>query len=80
MFEVGELKDFARTGDQIQCRRSRRLRDPVELLGCSHLTRSISGLGSWPRRGQAQAPRAEPIQPEIFVSYKLGRGQRSSGR
>ncbi|MEU8820286.1 SAV_2336 N-terminal domain-related protein [Actinoplanes sp. NPDC048796] len=32
MFSVEELEDFARTGDRIQCRLSRRLIDPADLL------------------------------------------------
>lgn len=70
MFEVGELKDFAQTGDQIQCRRSRRLRDPVQLL----MMLSPVVLGRRPGIATADrldaAARAEPVQPEIFVSYK----------
>jgi internalin A len=72
MFEVGELKDFARMGDQIQCRRSRRLRDPVELLRLL----SPDPLERRPRMLTMDRPdatsREEPVQPEIFLSYSWG--------
>jgi Leucine-rich repeat (LRR) protein len=65
MFSIRELKDFARTGDQIQCRVSRRLRDPVALLRGLFPQGddlSLAGSGGQPVR----------IQPEVFVSYKWG--------
>jgi internalin A len=72
MFEVDELKDFAQTGDQIQCRRSRRLRDPVELLRML----SPDALDRRPGILAMEMPGAarpeEPVQPEIFVSYSWG--------
>ena len=72
MFEVGELKDFAQTGDQIQCRRSRRLRDPAELLRML----SPAALGRRPgilaMEMPGTAPREESVQREIFVSYSWG--------
>jgi len=72
MFEVGELKDFAQAGAQIQCRRSRGLRDPVELLRLlsSEALDRRSGILAMERPGPS--PQAEPVQPEIFVSYSWG--------
>jgi internalin A len=72
MFEVGELLDFAATGDQIQCRRSRELRDPgtlLRLLSPDALDRrtGVLAMGT-----AAPAPREEPVQPEVFISYKWG--------
>jgi internalin A len=72
MFEVGELKDFASTGDQIQCRRSRRLRDPVELLRLLSPDALNRRPGVLSMDSPAMAPREEPVQPEVFVSYKWG--------
>ena len=73
MFEVGELKDFAQTGDQIQCRRSRGLRDPVRVAQAAVDRRAGPPSGrSSPWSGRPRAPRAEPVQPEIFVSYSWG--------
>jgi internalin A len=72
MFEVDELKDFAQAGDQIQCRRSRGLRDPaglLRLLSPDALDRRAGGLAL---ETAAPAPREEPVQPEVFVSYKWG--------
>ena len=72
MFEVGELKDFARTGDQIQCRRSRRLRDPAGLLRM--LSPDALDRPARPRAldRPGAALREEPARPEIFVSYHWG--------
>jgi hypothetical protein len=72
MFEVGILEDFARTGDQIQCQASRRLRDPVKLLRM--LTTDTLDLrsGAPITGGPAAVAREEHIKPEIFVSYKWG--------
>ena len=72
MFEVGELKDFAQAGAQIQCRRSRGLRDPVELLRLlsSDAPGHRSGILAMERPDSA--PPAEPVQPEIFISYSWG--------
>ena len=64
MFEVNDLKEFAQAGAQIQCRRSRGLRDPVVLLRLL----SPDALD----RSPVPAPREEPVQPEVFVSYKWG--------
>jgi internalin A len=64
MFEVDELKEFAHARAGIQCRRSRGLRDPVELLRLL----SPDALD----RSPGPAPREEPVQPEVFVSYKWG--------
>jgi hypothetical protein len=69
MFEVGELKDFARTGDLIQCRRSRLLRDPVELLRMLFTGALKDRDAILMADGPIQAPREEPVQPEVFVSY-----------
>ena len=69
-FEVGELQDFARTGDQIQCRRSRRLRHPVELLRL--LSPDVLDYQSGVAAVELAAPRPEPVKPEVFVSYKWG--------
>jgi hypothetical protein len=65
MFSIRELEDFTRTGDQIQCRVSRRLRDPVALL--RGLFPPGEGL-SWAGSGSRPAK----VQPEVFVSYKSG--------
>lgn len=69
MFEVGELKEFAHARAGIQCRRSRELRDAAELL------RLLSPDALDRRQGvlsPVPAPREEPVQPEIFVSYSWG--------
>jgi Leucine-rich repeat (LRR) protein/GTPase SAR1 family protein len=72
MFEVGELKDFAQTGDQIQCRRSHRLRDPAELLKVLSPDALDRRPDVLPIERQGAAPPEEPVQPEIFVSYRWG--------
>jgi internalin A len=68
-FAVSELLDFASTGDQIQCRASRKLLDPVKLL--SALVRDIAEL-----QPAAEIPAAvrhdAPVQKEVFISYKWG--------
>ena len=63
MFTVAELEDFARTGDQIQCRTSRRLVDPRTVLDV---------LSPDDRRQLAVTTAPEPPapRPEVFVSYK----------
>lgn len=72
MFEVDELKDFVQTGHEIQCHRSRQMRDPVELLrqlsadAPDHLPRKLITE----RPGTVLPP--DPVQKEIFVSYKWG--------
>jgi internalin A len=72
IFDVDDLKDFAQEGHQIQCRRSHQLRDPVELLRML----SADALGRRPGvlavATPGAAPRSEPVQPEIFVSYRWG--------
>ena len=64
-FKVSELQDFARTGDQIQCRASRKLLDPLTLLNA--LYRDLATQTQMATR----SPDA-PIQPEVFISYKWG--------
>ncbi|MGK5681045.1 COR domain-containing protein [Actinoplanes sp. URMC 104] len=64
MFPVSELEDFARTGDLIQCRVSRKLLDPVPLLA------ELSPDPVW-RTGAVRQERVAP-EPEVFVSYKWG--------
>ena len=63
-FKVSELLDFARTGDPIQCRASRRLLDPFKLLNA--LYRDLAAGTQMEGRSDA------PIQPEVFISYKWG--------
>lgn len=72
MFEVGELKDFAQTGDQIQCRRSRLLRDPAALLRMLSPDAPDRRSGILTMERPYAAPPEEPVQPEIFVSYSWG--------
>ncbi len=60
MFSVDELEDFARAGDQIQCRRSHLLLDAATLL--SELWQPLGVTSSAPIS----------TAPEIFVSYKWG--------
>jgi Leucine-rich repeat (LRR) protein len=72
MFEVGELKDFAQAGAQIQCRRSRGLRDPVELLRLLSSAALDRRSGILAMEQPGPSPQAEPVQPEIFVSYSWG--------
>jgi hypothetical protein len=72
MFEVGELKEFADAGAEIQCRRSRELRDPVELLRLLAPDALDRRTGVLAMGTTAPAPREEPVQPEVFVSYKWG--------
>jgi len=71
-FMVSELLDFARTGDPIQCRASRKLLDPVQLL--STLSANTSGLrpGSYVAGSSMAATHDAPIQKEVFISYKWG--------
>ena len=64
MFKESELVDFARTGDPIQCRASRRLLDPLTLLNA--LYRDLAG------QTQIESRRDAPVQQEVFVSYKWG--------
>ncbi|GAB2598123.1 hypothetical protein Aab01nite_73960 [Paractinoplanes abujensis] len=69
MFTIGELEDFAHTGDRIQCRVSRALLDPVPML---------AELSTDPVRRTAALtvgrPAPPPVRetPEVFVSYKWG--------
>ena len=63
MFRVRDLEDFARSGDQIQCRTSRKLVDPVALL---------SELWRAPSAADTPAPSSRPA--EVFISYKWGGG------
>ena len=63
-FKVSELLDFARTGDPIQCRASRKLLDPFTLLNA--LYRDLAVETQMESRSDA------PIQPEVFISYKWG--------
>jgi hypothetical protein len=72
VFEVGELKDFAQTGDKIQCRRSRQLRDPVELLRLLSPDALEHRPGILAVERPGKVVREEPVQPEVFVSYKWG--------
>jgi Leucine-rich repeat (LRR) protein len=71
-FEVGELKEFADAGAGIQCRRSRELRDPVELLRLLSPDTLDRRTGVLAMGTTAPAPREEPVQPEVFVSYRWG--------
>ena len=64
MFLISDLEDFARTGDHIQCRVSRKLLDPVPLLA------ELSPDPMW-RVGTPPVERPVPA-PEVFVSYKWG--------
>jgi internalin A len=68
MFALDELQDFARTGDAIQCRVSRKMVDPGALLRAFLPTAEQA-----PGRTTAHGDR-EPEQPrpEVFVSYKWG--------
>jgi len=69
MFEIGDLKDFAQTGDLIQCLRSRQMRDPAALL------RMLSPDAMDRQRSAGRpgaAPREVLVQPEIYISYKWG--------
>jgi len=68
MFLISELEDFARTGDPIQCRLSRKLLDPVPLLA------ELSSDVVWrPDPLPLDRPAAPPVRrPEVFVSYKWG--------
>jgi internalin A len=72
MFEVGELKDFAQAGATIQCRRSRGLRDPVALLRLLSRDALDRRAGMLSMDSPLAAPREEPVQPEIFISYSWG--------
>lgn len=63
-FKVSELMDFARTGDPIQCRASRRLLDPLTLLNA--LYRDL------PDQARTESRRDAPVQAEVFISYKWG--------
>src|SRR6202000_461715 len=79
IFEVGELKDFTRTGHQIQCRKSREMREPTDLLrllfaqgaGWKRGTRELEGPSVAPRRTPLElaALPSAPGQPEVFVAY-----------
>lgn len=67
-FKVSELEDFARTGDRIQCRASRKLRDPVKLLDML----SLDALRLRPADLAVETSMAAPVQKEVFISYKWG--------
>ena len=67
-FAVSELLDFTRTGDPIQCRASRELLDPVQLLSVLFVDVSTLRPGSH----VAETPRDAPVQKEVFISYKWG--------
>ena len=67
-FAVSELEDFARTGDRIQCRASRRLLDPLELLN----TLWLDAGPSQPIGLEMKRSRETPHKPEVFISYKWG--------
>jgi internalin A len=72
MFEAEELKDFARTGDPIQCRRSRRMRDPAELLRLLSSDAPDGRSRILAMERPDPVPQVEPVRPEIFVSYSWG--------
>jgi C-terminal of Roc, COR, domain/Ras of Complex, Roc, domain of DAPkinase/TIR domain/Leucine rich repeat len=72
MFEVGELKEFAQAGAGIQCRRSRGLRDPVELLRLLSPDALDRRAGVLAVDSTVPPPREEPVKPETFVSYSWG--------
>ena len=80
MFEVGELKDFAQAGAQIQCRRSRGLRDPVELLRLLSSDAPDRRSGILAMERPDPAPRAGTGQAGSLRLLQLGRGQRSTRR
>jgi GTPase SAR1 family protein len=63
-FKISELLDFARTGDLIQCRASRKLLDPLTLLKA--LYRDLAAPT------QTETKPDAPIQAEVFISYKWG--------
>jgi internalin A len=67
LFAVRDLEDFARTGDRIQCRASRKLVDPVGLLT------ALGWRPAYPTDGVVKVDRPETaVMPEVFVSYKWG--------
>ncbi len=72
MFLISELEDFARTGDRIQCRASRKLLDPIPLLTelspDPTLWRTTRGM----IEESSEAVIPTTIMPEVFVSYKWG--------
>jgi GTPase SAR1 family protein len=65
-FPLSELKDFAKTGDHIQCRTSRKLVDAAALIRDLFPT-APSRLEI--RFGEPRSPDPEP-RKEVFVSYK----------
>jgi hypothetical protein len=71
MYKISELEDFARAGDEIQCRVSRTMMSPVallsELLDPSAVRIAEQAMDS--PIGDAHAPKAPP---EVFISYKWG--------
>ena len=71
-FKVSELEDFAHTGDSIQCRASRKLRDPVKLLNMLSLDAPRLGPAGLTRETPMVAERSGPVQKEVFISYKRG--------
>jgi Leucine-rich repeat (LRR) protein len=77
-FPLSHLKDFARTGDSIQCRISRKLVDAATLIRDvmpSALRADafvlVSGLA---RPAEIAAPEPEPVK-EVFVSYAWKSGE-----
>jgi hypothetical protein len=72
-FPLKELEDFARTGDRIQCRISRKLVDAAFLIRdvMPSALRSADPLreGEFPVSGEAAALSAPEPMKEVFVSY-----------
>ena len=71
MFARDELEDFARTGDLIQCRTSRKMVDPLALLRALSADADRRLETAVVRATTGAAPPSKP-RPEVFVSYKWG--------
>jgi hypothetical protein len=71
---LSELKDFARQGDPIQCRVSRKLVDAAHLIrevlpSAELLFRIVPGNYEIPWQGEGFLPVESPPRQEVFVSY-----------
>ena len=71
MFAKSRLEDFVRTGDLIQCGESRKMVDPLVILGMLS-TESDRRLRATVARADAVALPVPRPTPEVFVSYKWG--------
>jgi hypothetical protein len=74
-FALTELKDFARTGDGIQCRISHKLVDSAglirDVMPAALRESDLIGEAGLPGRGEVASLEPDPVK-EVFVSYSWG--------